>query len=388
MYGGWHIRVRLEPSKIPAPRKGESFAFALYPDSSWESTVGDPEAVVWSSIRHYCSQRAAEFYLHRTYGIARKKLRGDVAWNVGLYIRQAFEFYEAAARAKPNTAPLIYYYSFLNMAKALCEIHNPRLNLKPECYSHGLAWRPHPRRVVNFAKESVKVRGRGVWHLLWETLMQKPCPATDATKLRVSSLFSFCQEISAEYRSIFGDPRSLLYLDELSICRDRKLHLVWLRFSVGRPRLKECGCTGPRIIEQIKTTRSTYVEVAAGSEGFRAFESATPGQLTSGQVPHSVLHEDLAKLNLFTHFSEDSEIRYAIPLQARLPLPMPQIIVSYTILFWLASLVRYDPHSVDALMNSEYWILIDGFMTQSRIWLLELFRWALYQKEITLRSAR
>ena len=67
---------------------------------------------------------------------------------------------------------------------------------------------------------------------------------------------------------------------------------------------------------------------------------------------------------------------------------MPQLMVSYTILFWLGSLVRYDPHSVDALMDSEYWMLIDGFMSQSRVWLLELFEWALYRTETTLWSAR
>ena len=35
-------------------------------------------------------------------------------------------------------------------------------------------------------------------------------------------------------------------------------------------------------------------------------------------------------------------------------------------------------------MDSPDWILIDGFMTQSRVWLLELFRWVLYQQEIIL----
>ena len=40
--------------------------------------------------------------------------------------------------------------------------------------------------------------------------------------------------------------------------------------------------------------------------------------------------------------------------------------VYYTILFWLGSLVRYDPDSAAELMDSPYWILLDGFMSQSR----------------------
>jgi hypothetical protein len=57
-------------------------------------------------------------------------------------------------------------------------------------------------------------------------------------------------------------------------------------------------------------------------------------------------------------------------------------------LFWLASLVRYDPHSVQYLMDSHYWVLVDGFMSQCRPWLLEQFRWALYNEEMTLTTSR
>lgn len=59
-----------------------------------------------------------------------------------------------------------------------------------------------------------------------------------------------------------------------------------------------------------------------------------------------------------------------------------------TLIFWLGSLVRYDPHSVADLQDSEYWMLIDGFMNQSRIWLLELFEWEFYKTETTLRFVR
>jgi hypothetical protein len=79
---------------------------------------------------------------------------------------------------------------------------------------------------------------------------------------------------------------------------------------------------------------------------------------------------------------------YSSPLQESLPIRLPQLMVSYTILFWLGSLVRYDPHSVHALIDSPFWMLIEGFMSQSRLWLLELFQWALFRKQTTLLAAR
>ena len=100
------------------------------------------------------------------------------------------------------------------------------------------------------------------------------------------------------------------------------------------------------------------------------------------------LAEDIRGLNLFTHIGSDHKILYFLAVQKNLPVRLPQAVLLYTILFWLGSLVRYDPHSVAALMDSPYWILIDGFMSQSRLWLLEQFEWAIYKTETTLWLAR
>ncbi|HXY03177.1 MAG TPA: YaaC family protein, partial [Terriglobales bacterium] len=120
----------------------------------------------------------------------------------------------------------------------------------------------------------------------------------------------------------------------------------------------------------------------------RTLQSTTARKLGRAEGPWRGLQTDILRLNLFAHLGRESKLGYYIPVQAGLPLRMPQLMVSYTILFWLGSLVRYDPHSVDALKDSEYWTLIDGFMSQSRLWLLELFEWAFYQAETTLWTTR
>jgi len=147
---------------LAKPREGESFGFHLYADSTDEFTLGHPETIIWSSIRHLRSGSAARRIAAEVYGVSSKRERDEIAWNLKLYIEQASEFYEAAASAKPNTAPLIYYYSFLNLAKALCELQNPRFHQKAECYAHGLSWKPDTKKLADPAKETVTVRGRGV----------------------------------------------------------------------------------------------------------------------------------------------------------------------------------------------------------------------------------
>lgn len=235
------------------PRTGESLGFSTYPEGSVESTLGNPEEIIWSAVSHLCSRSAAEWYALHAHGVTKKSARTAIAKNLKLYIRQASEFYHAAASAKPNTAPLIYYYSFLNLAKALCELRNPRFHQRPECYAHGLSWKPDTKRLVDFPKEMITIRGRGVWHVLWESLMRVPCPAANQVRLSVKKLFSYCPEIGSEYLRLFGGPIPTLDLTDPVIVYDQTLREVWLRFSVQREDLRSLRLYAPNLIAQMRT---------------------------------------------------------------------------------------------------------------------------------------
>jgi hypothetical protein len=55
-------------------------------------------------------------------------------------------------------------------------------------------------------------------------------------------------------------------------------------------------------------------------------------------------------MNLFAHLAFN-EMQYSIPDQRKLPIKLPQLLVLYTLMFWLGSLVRYDPHSIGDLQD-------------------------------------
>lgn len=368
-------------------RVGKSFSFHLYPRFGDEYTVADPEKIIWTSIHHLSSRGVAE-WIAEQHGIARKRDRAYLARNLKLYIEQASEFYHAAAGGKPNTAPLLYYYSFLNLAKALCELRKPGLHTRRECYSHGLGWRPNPDTVVNLQKEYVTIRGRGVWQALWECVMREPCSAPDGARLPIRGLFSYCPEVSSEYGTVFGTPTMILDLEKPDLLYDKSRREAWLRFSLARWSLQVRRLSVPKVIGLISTARSSYAEVKSAEKGFRTFESVVPKRITGRIDPWSGLEEDIRRFNLFAHLGKGPELEYGIPVQESFPIRIPQVVCYYTVLFWLGSLVRYDPHSVRSLMDSGYWMIIDGFMSQCRLWLLELFSWQFYQSEISLHSSR
>jgi len=56
-----------------------------------------------------------------------------------------------------DTAPLFFYYAFLNLAKARCEIKRPSFHRRSENYRHGLSWKPKERFMVDPKTDSVSV---------------------------------------------------------------------------------------------------------------------------------------------------------------------------------------------------------------------------------------
>lgn len=371
---------------LPKPRPGESIGFRIHPSTSDESTLGNPEKIIWSSINQLCVRDYAEVVLYETHNVRNRRKAAGAARNLKLYIRQAFEFYEAAEAAKPNTAPLFYYYSFLHLAKALCEILYPRFHKRPESYRHGIRWKPSRQYLVYMPTESVWLtRQRGVWHVLWEALVGQPCHVPRAQALRIKDLFSFCSEVTTEYERTFGREMKLVELFKPDILIDN--NDIWIKFSVYRIELAKQRISRPTLLQLITLTGSPYRQVESENADLWTFELEQPKKYGPRDLFFDVLSGEIKAFNMFVSLHW-AELFYAVPLQTRLPILLPQIMVLYTLMFWLGSLVRYDPHSVDALQDSGWWILIDGFMNQSRIWLLELFEWEFYKTETTLVTAR
>lgn len=385
---------------LPQPRAadysltGDSLRFHTYPRANIASTIGDPEQVVWSSIKNMAVRDVADSILKESHSVSNKRSRYTITKNLKVYIGQAFELYEAAQAAKANTAPLLYYYSFLHLAKALCEIHRPQFHKTPESYRHGISWRPSSNFAVNMHTQTVNLTRRGVWHVLYEATTQQPCRASNPCKLSIGNLFSVNPEVSIEYSRAYGRVPNLVVLLNPKVMANREKGEIWVNFSVARGNLRELRLSRPKLLAAITTAGNAYHEVQSSISDWLMFEFERPKTIPeTHEGPLEVLvAPEISAMNLFTTLGamglDSLGLRYFVPIQARLPMQLPQLLVLYSLMFWLGSIVRYDPHSLARLQEQEYWILIDGFMNQSRRWLLELFEWELYQCETTLQSVR
>ncbi len=367
---------------IPIQRKGIPGDFHIYPDYDRETTMGNREQVTWTSIRHLCASEIAHRTLKDIHGITDRKTRAIIIANIKLYIIQAFEFYTSASNVDSNTSPLFYYYSFMNLAKALCEIKHADFRKMDESYRHGLSWRPNSMgQLVQMQNESVTISTRGIWHVLSEILTGKPCTAQNPTNFMIKDLFSLCPEINTEFERAYYQESRLIVLEKLGFLY-RESSEIWLKLSLFKQTLKEQKLTIPQFLELISNTNYKFIRVQDERPEYFTFESKTiktvPPQ-NSG-FWYALLIPEIRKMNLFVH-PEVESMEYFVPIQNRLPIQLHQLVLLYTIVFWLGSLVRYDPQSVSYLQDSRYWMLVEGFLSQSRLLLLELFEWEFYQKE-------
>jgi len=256
--------------------------------------------------------------------------------------------------------------------------------MKRESRKHGIAWKPP---LVDMKTVNVYLTERGMWHKMWEAVVNYHCAAANPTELQIKDLFALCPEISIEYEETFREPSQTIEIDPEVLVTTNK-DKVWIKLSVYRQDLEKLRFSIIKFIKLINSGGCIYHQVKSRDNDVWTFEFEQPKDYVANTSSSlQLLKPEIDQLNLFTALDK-GEMTYAISIQSRLPFYFPQLMILYTLVFWLGSLVRYDPHSVIKLQESKYWMLIDGFMNESRIWLLELFEWEFYQCETILRSAR
>lgn len=126
------------------------------------------------------------------------------------WIDQANTFFQDAHRSDWRSSGLLYYYSFLNYAKALLvakRCFTYKLLSTTSIY-HGL--KADPQSIDSLTDFEVHVyppthRGRqNVFSSLYETLVGKTWPAQNPIKITLSSVVGYCSDISSELGRLYS----------------------------------------------------------------------------------------------------------------------------------------------------------------------------------------
>ena len=300
----------------------------------------------------------AEFHIKTEY-TGTDRIRHALA-----YLAQSKSFYDTATVANRDAAPLLWYYSFLNLAKALLA-RTEQLSALASAM-HGISDPADNREgYLSLKKQKIKTNGTlqpGRYQLFPNLcrLLGQPLLIGEQN-IPIRSLLRQVLGIHRAYMKAFKADSHFIKLRDpefLECTPKSRGGEIWSRFSL----LKEDFNTTVRF----KVLKKQLMPV---------FHAVTPGAHGDKLNAHCFESEHRP----FTRYSSDelpSLQKLLRPRVRALVLPkgylfyvmferdyvLPQAAVIYAIMFYLGSIVRYRPYDFDKLVEKTHRWTIDEFM--------------------------
>lgn len=295
------------------------------------------------------------------------------------YIHQARTYFEAASLISGASAALLYYYSFLNLAKAELLIASPS-EILGRRLQHGLVHNPASSRS---ALSDVIVVQDGVFRKLYEKRCGTQLPRGE--RLQVKRLLLQCREVGLElgYMGWVSEVRPILHLG----VTDRQR--VWSVIAVPDFDESRLGMTARilrRHMRPVKPDRGLWdafnLTTRFGIPDHAFYESDATHRLPpsprdelsidqlwpAGPRLHSLLREVLDD-----SFDEYADGVLCPSLFKSRICTMPGTLSRYALMFYVSSLVRYKPSHLDRSQKSAEAWLFDAFTPQAAPLLLHDF---------------
>ncbi|MCJ7529610.1 MAG: YaaC family protein [Anaerolineales bacterium] len=308
------------------------------------------------------------------------------------FIRQAKTFYYAAKQLHYRASALLYYYAFLNLAKAYITLSDP--NSVSERISHGLMYK--------FMRGNLRSQGvflppsMGVFQILYEIETSVNIPAN--LKMSIVTLLGYCTDVAYEYEMAgFGNRKITPVMVRMLLDRQNKISwplIAVANFSLINPykkALKSFYKHFDRVVPEIDFVRQAFNIYAESFSIFTFFQSRKVYQWQENDIVSMVdikddFHNALGNLyNPILH-NEKADFYLVSPFRKNFQIPFSQPLAIYVIMFYLGSLVRYNPSYLEKLLNSKDAWLIERFTKSSPGTFLRYIANAILQKNYVYMS--
>lgn len=260
---------------------------------------------------------------------------------------QAKYFYQAAESAPVKSQPLLYYYSFLNLAKVfLCITQGTSPD---DEYMHGIETDVKGNTTIQTAEVKILTLYSSPRISVAYSLMSAlgdALPFMSPTELQLKDCLASCIGIHRTFCETYDMPESFVRLLKPHCVREGRA----LEFIAN---LKKCDAAMMGAL------------VAAGYDiqdmgGYFEYHQriAMPGYSIRRQDWYDLSSSLLSKgLRAYT---DGNEYRMYLPLSPKVAISSTSVI--YAIMFFLGSVTRYNPYFFDSLMDEKEQCLISEFL--------------------------
>lgn len=341
-------------------------------------TSGNIDDEFWILLEYYSEVETVGLNFLKSKGIISYTQRKKVFKHFQAHVRQAKNYYYSAKSLPTKSSALLYYYCFLNLAKAAILTKNP--NLAGKKRYHGIKFNFNENIELN--KQVVTSQRSGVFPLLYEWYFGKPI---GEHSLNIKTLLNYCTEISYQCH-MSGIEEDKILSGFYAHCTNRTQKTGW---SV-------IGLTNANLLLQYPKTYKFFIEnfekielkqhdffdifglTAFEYKFFTFFQSINPIPWPSTSITSALeVRGEIMKAfdsGIYSNFTgKEVDFQIALPYKTRNQIFMDEAISIYLVMFYLSNLVRYNPQYLEKIFSKKEAWLIDSFIRSCSITFIKKF---------------
>jgi hypothetical protein len=303
------------------------------------------------------------------------------------FLEQAQDFYSAAS-SRVAANPLLLYYAFLNLGKALLLALGYPSSL--ERASHGLS----ERRMgggVELDDSVVVVQSRNNVVNVYAELVER-LGFTRPTDNDLYPVPQLLPQVVVGHRIWREADRSnserFLGLAEVEIVKATDAKELWLRLYLERGDLKRYGITRRRLLDEGRLDgvfREVQVADTGRPESLTCLEQLAVTTYTGR--PSDVVMDLVSPMRellwrIVTTTPESTYRKYYVHLSEATEARLPQVASLWVLFFYFGSIVRYRPHLFDSVASGRYGAFVTEFISAQAQQMLYLLASEMCSREI------
>lgn len=294
--------------------------------------------------------------------------RQKITTSLKSFIDQAENFYRYAMSADFRSAPLLYYYSFLNLAKALLVVKYPKSYDKK--FTHGIrSINTHSKLINRSVEVAISSKNRfSVFNETYNAIYGKYLPKN--TKLNLHDILGYLSDINSETDQLIPRISNKLHPVRAYTIIDEEYAWCVLRTSTFYPAnfkktYSKFDAEFKRFQPGALSLQFTYEMPKSKSIHYNFSQSKTKWKIGSlGIVPTDEITQYLREvfgLNIQDAIYEnDTSFFISDPLRKSWQTPFNEVLAIHTFMFYLSELVRYYPAEFEESLspsNVEGWVV-------------------------------
>ena len=284
---------------------------------------------------------------------------------IGPWIDQAQSYYLDSIHSNWRSSGLLYYYSFLNLSKALL-VGKRKLSFKvldTTAIHHGL--QANLQDVRNIADYKIKIypptsNGRkNVFSNFFGVVTSSKWPFSKVIEIKLLDVLGYCQDISQESEQLFNIPSRVVVTRSLHrelnnhmwfefIVQNSQVHLIKSQFSKWNLQYRPYDDLEPSDKTEWHDAFKITVQILKKFTLIRTHPISYNNQ-NRAEIFKSLMHEVTSNLQRHVSipvFFENNDQRWDLIPDINLfgkPIPWRPILSNYLMSFALSTILRYQP---------------------------------------------